>query len=108
MSNVARVEHGGFGGFTQSVVAVSQSVGQRAQYHAVVSVEGLHPTDRFRIVEVELERIWGLESGVWSRKAITSDNARHRKKRFEFFRATARARAWASTTVRSGKSLVQV
>src|SRR5205085_7703600 len=107
MSNVARVEHGRFGGFTQPVVAVSQSVGQRAQYHAVVSVEGLHPTDRFRIVEVELERVWSLESGVSSRRAITSDDPWHRKKRFEFFRATAWTRAWASTTVGRGKSLVQ-
>src|SRR2546422_9672737 len=101
MSNVARVEHGRFGRFTQSVVAVSQSVGQRAQYHAVVSVEGLYPTDRFRIVEVELER-------VWNRRAVTSDNSRHWNKRFELFRATARARARASATVRRGKSLVQV
>src|SRR5437764_10340510 len=108
MSNVARVEHGRFGGFTQPVVAVSESVGQRAQYHAVVSVEGLHPTDRFRIVEVELERVWSLESGVWSRRRVNANNARHRKKRFKFFRATARARARASTTVRRGKSLVQV
>src|SRR2546423_10211051 len=100
MSNVARVEHGGFGGFTQSVVAVSQSVGQRAQYHAVVSVEGLHPTDRFRIVKVELEYPVTTAPGT--------DNARHRKKRFEFFRATARARAWASATVRCGKGFVQV
>ena len=59
-ADVVGVEHGIFRGLAQAVGTVRLNVGQRANEHSEVSVEGAHASHRLRTVVVEAERAVGF------------------------------------------------
>src|ERR1700722_3001750 len=94
-ADVVRVEHGIFGGLTQSVGTIGKNVSQGANEHSEISVEGANAAYRLRTVVFEAESAIGL-----------GDDDRRGQERFENFLDGDRAGARTASTMRSGKSLV--
>ena len=97
LADVVGVEHGVFGGLAQAVGAVGQDVGERADEHSEVAVEGAHASYGLRTVVFEAQR------AVW----LGDDDGRGQK-RLENFLYSYGAGAGTTAAVRRGESFVQV
>ena len=95
-AQIVGIQHRIERGIAQSVAAVSQDVGQRADVHAHVAVEGAHSSD-------------GLRQIVIPGPAIAATNqARLRQERDQVALHRYGTGAGASAAVRSGKRFVQI
>ena len=65
-TNVVRVEHGVFRGLAQAVGTIRLDVGEGADEHSEITIEGTHASYRLRSIIVEAQRtVWlGDDNGT--------------------------------------------